>query len=284
MNNLLVKIYDTIPKDLRLKIGKSKWLKGFRRYLLYDSKGFKTAKVVVNRVYGNYKVNFQFVASIKMASKAKRLGTENTVLRNSFFLIEQYKSNRNNLTVLDVGSNFGYLGAVWADSIAKNGKVLAFEPNKNLFASITKTIEANVHFKRNFKVYNLAVGAENETITINASNFSSNAQSMDTAIETYDVEMVTLESFLNTENIQQVDLIKIDVDGIELDILKGAINLLKQNNSIVIVETNDDMRIVEFFKELDYRIYDMKLNVFDTHEALPLNIFCVPKNLENHAV
>ncbi|GGI58028.1 FkbM family methyltransferase [Winogradskyella haliclonae] len=284
MNNLLVKIYDTIPKSLRLKIGQSKWSKGLRRRLLYDSKGFKTAKVVVNRVYGTYKVNFQFVASIKMAAKAKRLGIENTLLRNSFSLIENYKSNRTNLTVLDVGSNFGYLGAVWADSIAKNGKVLAFEPNKNLFASITKTIEANAHFKNNFEIHNLAVGAENKTITINASNFSSNAESMETAIEAYEVEMVTLDDFLNKKSIQQVDVIKIDVDGIELDILKGAINLLKQNNSIVIVETNNDMRIATFFKELDYRIYDMKLNTFAANQALPLNIFCVPKKLDNHAV
>ncbi|RZN83102.1 MAG: FkbM family methyltransferase [Winogradskyella sp.] len=284
MNSLLVKIYDIIPKNLRLKIGQSKWLKGLRKRLLYDSKGFKTVQVLVNRTYGNYKVNFQFVASIKMASKAKRLGIENTVLRNSFSLVESYMPNRNDLTVLDVGSNFGYLGAVWADSISKTGNVSAFEPNKNLFASVTKTVEANEKFKSNLKVYHLAVGAKNERIKLNASNFSSNAQSMETAIETYEVNMVTLDDFLNKKSFQQIDLIKIDVDGIELDILKGAKNLLQQNNSIVIVETNDDKRIVDFFEELDYSIYDMKLNVFDAAEALPLNIFCVPKNLEKRAV
>ncbi|WP_375234801.1 FkbM family methyltransferase [Winogradskyella sp.] len=284
MNSLLVKIYDTIPKRLRLKLGQSKWLKGLRRQLLYDSEGFKTAQVLVERIYENYKVNFQFVASIKMASKAKNNGIENTVLRNSFRLIQKYKPNRTDLAVLDVGSNFGYLGGVWADSIAKNGKVLAFEPNKNLYKSISRTIEANVNFKTNFKIYNLAVGAKNEMITLNVSSFSSNAQSMKTAVETYDVEMVTLDDFLNKKNIQEIDVIKIDVDGIELDILNGAENLLKQNNSIVIVETNDDIRIVELFQELDYNIYDMKLNVFDNSEALPLNIFCVPKKIEKDAV
>jgi len=284
MNSLLVKIYDIIPKGLRLKLGQSKWLKGLRRQLLYDSEGFKTAQVLVERTYGTHKVKFQFIASIKMASKAKRIGIENTVLRNSFTLVEKYKPNRTDLAVLDVGSNFGYLGAVWADSIAKNGKVKAFEPNKNLFSSITKTIGANGHFKSSFEVYNLAVGAKNEMIPLNASNFSSNAQLMKTATETYDVEMVTLDNFLNKKNIREIDVIKIDVDGIELDILKGAENLLKQNNSIVIVETNDDRHIVDFFQELDYKIYDMKLNVFDNSETLPLNIFCVPKKMEKDAV
>ena len=284
MNSFLVKIYDIIPYGLKVKIGQSKWLKILRRNLLYTSKGFKTAKVLVERTYGSHKVNFQFVASIKMASKAKRIGIENTVLRNSFSLVEKYKLNQTDLTVLDVGANFGYLGAVWADTIAKNGKVLAFEPNKNLFNSITKTVEANTQFTTNFEVHNLAVGASNETITLNASNFSSNAEAMETAIETYVVSMVTLDSFLNQKGINNVDLIKIDVDGIELDILKGAENLLKQNKAIVIVETNDDERIVDFFKTFEYSILDMKLEPLNTSEVLPLNIFCVPKTMRVNVV
>lgn len=283
MNSLLVKIYNAIPKSLKVKIGQSKRLKGFRRQILYNSDGFKTAQVLINRAYDKCTVNFQFVASIKTAAKAKRVGIENTVLNHSFKLIEKYKPNRTDLTVLDVGANFGYLGLVWANSIAVNGKVMAFEPNKNLYTCINKTINAN-HSINNFEVYNLAVGAKNEKITLNASNFSSNTEAMETAIETYAIDMVTLDNFLNEKNSAEVDLIKIDVDGIELDILKGAENLLKKNNAIVIVETNNDSQIIEFFQKLDYTIYDMKLQVFNSAQELPLNIFCVPKPLESNAI
>lgn len=283
-NSVLVQLYKILPKSLKTKLGKSSFLKPLRKLLLYNSNGFKTAQVLVERTYENYKVNFQFVASIKMASKAKNNGIENTVLRNSFQLIQKYKPNRTDLIVLDIGSNFGYLASVWADSIAQNGKVLAFEPNKNLHKSISKTIQANVNFKSNFEVHHLAVGAKNDAITLNASNFSSNAKAMDSVIETYTVDMVTLDGFLNTQNIKNIDVIKIDVDGIELDILKGAENLLKQNKSIVIVETNDNKRIIEFFQNIGYNIYDMKLNIFNNSEALPLNIFCVPKTIDNDAV
>ena len=279
MNKLLVKIYGVIPKALRLKLGQSQFFKGFRRHLLYNSEGFKYAQVLVNRNYGGFKLNFQFVASIKTATKAKNEGIENTVLRNSFALIEQYKPNRTDLTVLDIGANFGYLASVWAHSIASTGQTIAFEPNKNLFACVKKTIAANNI--KNFDVCNLAVGAHNGNIRLNVSDFSSNTNTLSSAIDTYNIDMVTVDDFVSNNKIHTVDLIKIDVDGIELDILKGAKEVLKQHTAIVIIETNNDKRIIEFFKLLNYTIYDMKLDLYKDGDVLPLNIFCVPKTQNN---
>ncbi|WP_296320470.1 FkbM family methyltransferase [Winogradskyella sp.] len=284
MNSVLVKIYHRIPVKLRKKIGQAKWLKGFRRVLLYNDSGFKTATVKINRKYGDYDVDFKFVASIKTSSKAKYVGIENTVLRNSFQLVKTYFPNRIDLKVLDIGANFGYLGSVWANSVARNGNVYAFEPNKNLYRCIEKTITLNADFKSNFKVYNNAVGNFNKTITLNASAFSSNTNKMTSSIETYNVEMVRIDDVVAKHRIHQINLIKIDVDGIELDILKGASNVIRDNKPIVIVETNSDKKIIDFFKNLDYIIYDMKLDHFDDSNVLPLNIFCVPKTLTKDVV
>ena len=279
MNKLLVKIYGVIPNGLKLKLGQSQLLKGFKQFLLYNSKGFKTAQIMVKRTYSTFNLNFQFVASIKMAAKAKNVGIENTVLNNSFRLIESYKPNRTDLVVLDVGANFGYLASVWANSIAAKGKTFAFEPNKNLYSCIEKTIEVNIA-STNFEAYNLAVGSKNGSISLNASNFSSNTEAMSAAIETYNVEMVRLDDFVKDNRLNVIDLIKIDVDGIELDILRGAEHILKQNKTIVIVETNNDIQIIEFFEKLNYSIFNMQLEKFKDGDVLPLNIFCIPKSLE----
>ncbi|TCK68836.1 FkbM family methyltransferase [Winogradskyella wandonensis] len=284
MNRLLVKIYSLVPENLKKRIGQSQALKGLRKKLLYTPNGFKIAKVLVNHGYGKHHVNFNFVASIKIAVKAKELGIENTVLRNSFKLIDKFKPNRNDLVVFDVGSNFGYLAAVWSDSVGAKGKVLAFEPNRNLFQTIKKTIEANTKFSYNFEVYNLAIGSKKGRVNLNASAFSSNTEDMSAAIEAYDVDMVKLDDFVKYHDISQVDLLKIDVDGIELDILKGAERILKAHTAIVIVETNNDQRIIDHFRELDYLIYDMKLDLYQNSQTLPVNIFCVPKTLDKDVV
>ena len=88
--------------------------------------------------------------------------------------------------------------------------------------------------------------------------------------------MTTLDTFVESSNLEQCDLLKIDVDGIELDILEGAIQLIKNFKPIVIIETNENIRILEFIKKFDYTILDMNLNELKETDALPLNIFCVP--------
>ena len=280
---LLIKLYALLPNTMKRVLGQSSLLKPLRRRLLYTKTSFKTAKVFIERSYSNYDLGFHFVASIKIASKAQREGIENTLLHNTFKLVQRYKPNRTDLTVLDVGSNFGYLASVWSHSIANNGMTIAFEPNKNVFTCIEKTIEAN-NANHKFNVYNLAIGSKNEMITLNASNFSSNIHNMPSTIETYQIEMVKLDDFIKRNAIEAVDLIKIDVDGIELDILEGAKKTIKQSSAIVIVETNDDKRIIDFFKDEDYAILDMKLQRFHDSDTLPLNIFCVPKTLKGNAI
>lgn len=276
LNNILVFLYKIVPNALKQVLGQSKVLRPIRRLLIYNGTQYKTTKVNVSRDYLGYNVEFVISASLQVASKIKYKGIENVLLLNSFKLIKSHKANRNNLSVLDVGANFGYLSAVWAASIAQNGNVTAFEPNKDLFASILSTISSNIKFRNNFKVNNLAVGNKNEEIMLNVSTFSSNTQQMAEKNNTYPVEMVRLDDFLRIQDRDPIDLIKIDVDGIELDILHGAKKTIKRDLPIVIVETNGNMQIIKFFKTLNYEILDMKLSPF-TEGELPLNIFCIPK-------
>jgi hypothetical protein len=72
--------------------------------------------------------------------------------------------------------------------------------------------------------------------------------------------------------------VKIDVDGIKLDILMGATELIKKLKPIFTVETNGYKKIIDFFHKLDYQILDMKLNPIQSGNQLPPNIFCIPKN------
>jgi hypothetical protein len=88
--------------------------------------------------------------------------------------------------------------------------------------------------------------------------------------------MITLDSFAKRNEIERCDLVKIDVDGIELDILKGAIQLIEKYKPIFIVETNGNVQILDFFGNIEYQILNMQLKPFQPGNKLPANIFCVP--------
>ncbi len=72
-----------------------------------------------------------------------------------------------------------------------------------------------------------------------------------------------------------MDLLKIDVDGIEMEILKGAKNLIQNFRPIIIVEVNEEQNIINFLSHHNYTLLNLDL---EQHNLINLNsnIFCVP--------
>ena len=275
MNNLLVKIYNKIPVSFRYKIGRIELLKKVRDLILKKKGIYKEATVEIIRRYIDYDINFKFIASIKTAAKALNTGIENTVLRNSIQLLNDKNNNINDCVVFDIGANFGYLSLVWAKSISKFGNVFSFEPNINVYNSFCKSILANGLSKIIIPVYS-AVGCENKNIKIFLNNTHSNIINTENSKEYNNVKMITIDSYFIENNLNKCDLVKIDVDGIELDILKGSIETLKKFRPVFVVETNNDIQIINFFKQNDYKILNMQLEEYSKSSHFPLNIFCIP--------
>ena len=72
------------------------------------------------------------------------------------------------------------------------------------------------------------------------------------------------------------DLIKIDIDGLEMDVLEGCLKTIDRFRPVFIVEFNNNRDLITFFNELDYKILDLNLKEFNSQGNLPLNIHCVP--------
>ncbi|MDU8885460.1 FkbM family methyltransferase [Yeosuana sp. MJ-SS3] len=280
MSWLLIKFYGTIPNKFRNYIGNISWLRFIRDIVLKKHGVYREASAFVSRTYVNYDVNFKFFASIKDVSKAVDSGIENKVLNNSIKLMNDYKKQQDDCIIIDVGANFGYLSLVWGTSLCQNnGKVYAFEPNINVCHSFIKSININ-NLKKIIKIENKAVGSENGNVDLFINNTTSNLIKEETSsIVKTQIDVVTLDSYCIENNIHRCDLIKIDVDGIEYDILKGSIHTLKKFKPIFIIETNQDERIIEFFNESNYLVFDMDLNPYHPNAELPLNIFCIPNKI-----
>jgi len=272
---MLVYLYKKIPKSLRNRIGKAKSLKWLRDFILRKGGVYKERTVTIKRAYLDYNVDFKFVASIKEASNALVKGIENTMLNNSITLLRKRNVKASEITVLDVGANFGYLSLVWSQTICKEGKVIAFEPSKDVFSSLSKSIKAN-NVSSIIDAVNVAVGNENKMVNLYLNDSTSNVIPENENQKSNAVQMIRLDDYIEQMS-SACDLIKIDVDGIEHEILKGSIETLKKHQPIYIVETNDDIKIVEFFEENDYAILDEKLNTFKKGQLLPPNVYCVPK-------
>ena len=168
--------------------------------------------------------------------------------------------------VLDVGANIGnhtfYLASV------VGCKVVAFEPNPVLAEPFVKSIDLNSLSDR-VTLIQKGVGAVTAKAVFAESkpdNLGAQALSMVDGSEssTASIDVIPLDSLTFEDS---VAAIKIDVEGMELDVLKGAIGLLKKDRPGLFIEAQTEQEFVQiqnFLKPLGYRYFDT-FNATPTH-------------------
>lgn len=201
-------------------------------------------------------------SELKAGDEKKLGGIQETCIREIYRVWLLKPGN----VCIDIGAHKGLHTFAMAKSVEAKGIVFSYEANKFLASSLnTSCIEQGF---QNIKVYNYAVSSKhNETITF-YNNISYPGQS--TIVKDYgknfsdadamEVTSVTLDEHL----LPQIDkrvlrFIKIDAEGAEIDILKGAINLLNKHKPLVVLELS--IYLVkkcekEFFEVLDNCSYE----------------------------
>lgn len=202
-------------------------------------------------------------------------------------------------TLIDIGANIGVLSLYGSICVGKSGNVWAFEANPATARLLKDNIALNNFV--NIKVFEYALGAEEGKGEIYPETYEKNrgAASMikreGQGSLKYDIDIKKLDDIINDA---KPKLIKIDVEGWELEVLKGSKNILSGPDApILIVECFLDREntigspsdIFKFIKSTnDYKIYksDMgkdrlsKLVEVKTVDELPNqdNIICIPAN------
>lgn len=152
--------------------------------------------------------------------------------------LEKYMIPKHGGCFVDVGANVG----LWTFFIAEKGtKVQAFEPNPRPFRTLKKKAEtySNIH------VNSCALGEDNYTAKLDLHARGDRP---------INVTVRTLDSF----NIQNVGLIKIDTEGYELPILLGARQTILRDKPRLIVEVHTPYKeqirkIIDILKNLNYK-------------------------------
>ena len=181
--------------------------------------------------------------------------------------------NKKNKVVIDIGGHKGesIVGFLKHDQFCQ---ILSFEPIKSNYEIILKKIKKN-----NVKVFNFGIANSNNKKKIyipKINNYrftglsSDNVQNLEFRLRTYFKKIYKkfqiTSNFVNFRKLDDLqiipDLIKIDVEGAELDVIKSASDTIKKYVPIMIVEYNElnFEEIKNFLKKLNYESYLYKNN------------------------
>lgn len=153
--------------------------------------------------------------------------------------------------VVDIGAHIGTFAIPIAAEVEK---VIAFEPSSDAFALLSRNVEIN---NASAQLLNVALGSEKGSGTLvvrNASNAGAN-----TFVTGGSIPVTTLD-----DEVEHADFIKIDVEGMELEVLRGGARLIERARPVVLFEVNlsqlrshgaSPRALERFFKERGYLLY-----------------------------
>jgi len=179
------------------------------------------------------------------------------------------KELKRGMTVIDIGANIGYYCLIESSIIGEEGIVYAVEPSYQNIKYLVLNLLLNSC--KNVIVRTIAIGDKNGSVTFkiveDAPNLSRVATSKD---ETkFKVAMKTLDSFVEEEKIGHVDFIRMDVEGFECRILRGARKVLSSHLPKLFIEIHPSMMtdygdsIESFLQELSSHGYKVKYAVWE---------------------
>ncbi|MDA7806156.1 FkbM family methyltransferase [Candidatus Pelagibacter sp.] len=130
-------------------------------------------------------------------------------------------------TCWDIGANLGLYTKDLSELVGKNGFVRAFEPHPKTFNNLKKIIK-NV----NTEIHNIGFGDSKEKVRFSDLEDHTINSIVDTSYtgRYLEVEITTIDKVIVEKNWEAPNIIKIDVEGFELDIMKGMNSTLYNKN------------------------------------------------------
>lgn len=198
------------------------------------------------------------------------------------------------MTVLDVGAHQGLYTLLAAKRVGPSGRVFSFEPSPRERRALRMNLALN--FCRNVAVQPVALGDQEATADLfvvdeyNTGYNSLRPPSVPQPTTRIAVPVRTLDNWASEKLVGRVDFIKLDVEGAELSVLKGAIALLTRTHPVLLVEVADARtiawgypaeEIVRFLRSIGYDCFQILDNA--KLESVPeashgeMNVVAIPR-------
>lgn len=154
---------------------------------------------------------------------------------------------KNGMTVLDIGAHHGFYSLLASKFVGPAGKIFAFEPSPRE----RKALRFNLRLNRckNVSVEQIALGSKDETGVLHVVDFQTGCNSLkppgnDVPANTRQtpVNILRLDTWSTDRKIERADFIKLDVEGGELEVLRGASQFLTLRPRPLILAELEDAR------------------------------------------
>ena len=183
------------------------------------------------------------------------------------------------MVALDCGANIGVHTLEWAALMTGWGSVVAFEPQERIYYALAGNIAINNCF--NARALHAAVGGETGTIQLPLLDYTQPA-----SFGSFEVSKLANPQFIGQQidyengpkmevNIiaiddlecERVDFIKLDVEGMELEALQGAVKTITAFRPLMLVEhiKAEPGTLQPFLESLGYRCFMTALNILAVH-------------------
>jgi FkbM family methyltransferase len=214
------------------------------KYLL----GIKNSRKLVGKVflknrYGLFSCGDNFSSIYGISSICEPIVRKEVILTNG--------------VAMDIGANCGMYTIPLAKMLGSNGRVIAIEAEKNNAKLLRENVSLNN--LKNVSVIEKGCFSKKGEMSFYIDNYGTGGHSL-LEIENARKEIIqtdTIDNILKDLGIEHVDLIKIDVEGVEIEAFKGAKNILNKSHPRIIFEAMTPEKINEitdFLKEYKYNI------------------------------
>lgn len=141
------------------------------------------------------------------------------------------------MTVIDIGAHIGYYTLLFAKSVGPSGRVFSFEPHPNNFDLLCKNVQLNKLMQ--VQTFNQAVFSHMGEITISVPddqpNSGNGSACIDKGVQQFRVRAISLDAFCEKFTVRP-DVIKMDVEGAEYEVLRGAEQVIAQCRPKLLIE------------------------------------------------
>jgi FkbM family methyltransferase len=177
-------------------------------------------------------------------------------------------------TLIDCGANFGYWSVLISSIPYGSHKAIAIEPSLQNFAKLANNSEINGN---RFEVLKCAIGAARGTARLSGTKHEAFSIAGNASGGGEDVPVIALDNLLDDGRISPDGkyLIKLDVEGVEIEAIKGGKRLL-QGDSVLLCEEhgNDPNHTVSRYileqTPLKLMVYDPRSNRLETVSELSI--------------